>query len=116
MTADKYHLWQWGERTLSGSRFSVRLHRSLGLSLHHPAKSSQKCVSCVWEGVALRVPPSNTKGATWTSAPLSAELVPTWCQTALIHADSRASVLMVYPSLIVSIDHRGCSQVGFRSD
>ena len=39
MTADKYHLWQWGERTLSGSRFSVRLHRSLGLSLHHPAKS-----------------------------------------------------------------------------
>jgi len=88
----------------------------LSLSLRHPAKSSQKCVSCIWEGVALRVPPPNTKEATWTGAPRSAELVPTWCQTALIQADSRASVPMAHPSLMVLIDHCGCSQVGFRSD
>jgi len=52
---------------LSGPGFRVHLRRSLPFSLHHPAKSYQKCVSCIWEGVPFHVPSLITAAGTWVS-------------------------------------------------
>ncbi len=60
---------------LLGSGFSVGAHLPVVVSLHQHAKSSQKCVSCIWEGVALRVPssPRLVRGPARPNQP-------NWCQ------------------------------------
>ena len=60
------------------------------------------------------------EGKTGThEAPLSSTLtmlVPTWCQTTLIHADLRAPIMTTPPALIRLMAQHGCPQVGYPLD